>query len=46
MNEEENEDFENFTKCWTCDNVYVDGDVKVTDHWHITGRYIGSFLHF
>ena len=32
MNEEENEDFENFTKYWTCDNVYVDGDVKVTDH--------------
>ena len=32
MNEEENEDFENFTKCWTCDTVYVDGDVKVTDH--------------
>ena len=32
MNEEENEDFENFTKCWICDNVFVDGDVKVTDH--------------
>ena len=22
-------DFENFTKCWICDNVYVDADVKV-----------------
>ena len=28
MNEEENEDFENFTKCWICDNVFVDGVLK------------------
>ena len=24
---------------WICDNVYVDGDVKVRDHCHITGTY-------
>ena len=28
--------FQNFTKCWICDNVYVDGDVKVRDHSNIT----------
>ena len=28
-------DFGQSTKCWICDNVYVDGDVKVRDHYHI-----------
>ena len=27
---------------WICDNVYVEGDVKVRDHCHITGKYRGS----
>ena len=35
----DNEDFENSAKCWVCDNAYVDGDVKVRDHYHITGKY-------
>ena len=30
------------TKCWICDNDYVDNDVKVRDHCHITGKYRGS----
>ena len=42
MNKKDVVDFENSTKCWTCDNVYVDGDVKVKDHCHITGKYKGS----
>ena len=42
MTKEDNEDFENFTKCWICDNDYVDGDVKVRYHCHITGKYRGS----
>ena len=25
------EDFENFTKFWFCDNIYVDGDVIVRE---------------
>ena len=29
--------FQNSTKCWICDNVYVDGDFNVKDHCHITG---------
>ena len=32
----------NSTKCWICDNDYIDTDVKVRDHCHITGKYRGS----
>ena len=42
MTKKDNEDFESFTKCWIYDNSYVDGDVKVRDHCHITGKYTGS----
>ena len=42
MNKGDDEDFENSTKRWICDNYYVDGDVKVRDHCHITGKYRGS----
>ena len=38
MTKEDNEDFEHCTKCWTCDNVYVDNTVKVRDHSHIIGK--------
>ena len=38
MTKEDHEDFENFSKCWVCDNVYADGDVKVKDHCHIHGK--------
>ena len=39
MTKNANEDFENSTKFWICDNEYVDGNVKVSDHCHITGKY-------
>ena len=42
MTKEDNEDFKKSTKCWICDNDYVDNDVKVRDHCHITGQYTGS----
>ena len=42
MTKEDNEDFKNSTKCGICDNHSVDIDVKVRDHCHITGKYIGS----
>ena len=42
MTKKDNEDFENSTKCWTWDNTYVDGDVKVRDHCLITGKYRDS----
>ena len=44
MTKKGDEDFENSTKCWICDNDYVDGNVKVRDHCHITGKYRGSTL--
>ena len=34
----DNGEFENFTKCWICDNDYTDNDVKVRDRYHITGK--------
>ena len=42
MTKKDNEDFENSTKCWIYDNDYIDGDVKVKDHCHITGKYRAS----
>ena len=42
MIKEDNENFKNSTKCWICGNVYVDNDVTVRDHCHITGKYRGS----
>ena len=42
MTKEDNEDFENPTKCWICDSSYFDDDVKVRDHCHITEKYTGS----
>ena len=32
-------DFKCSTKCWICDNAYVDGDVKVRDNCHVTGKH-------
>ena len=29
MNKEDNEDFENSSKCWICNNTYIDCDLKV-----------------
>ena len=42
MTKEDNEDFDNSTICWICDNDYFDGYIKVRDHFHITGKYRGS----
>ena len=44
MTKKDNQDYENSTKCWICDNIYVVGDVKVTDHCYIPGNYRG-FVH-
>ena len=29
MTKEDHEDFKNFTKCWICDNDYIDNNVEV-----------------
>ena len=39
---EGHENFKNSTKCWSCDNDYINNDVKVGDHCYITGKYRGS----
>ena len=39
ITKKDNEDFENSTKYWICDNDYIDGDVEVRDHCHIIGKY-------
>ena len=41
ITQKDDEIFENFTKFWIW-NAYVDGDVKVRDHYHVTGNYTGS----
>ena len=39
MTIEDNKDFEDSTKCWICEIDYIDTDIKVRDHCHITGKY-------
>ena len=38
MNKKDNEDFKNSTKCCICKKEYEEGEVKVKDHDHITGK--------
>ena len=42
MTKEETEYLKNSTKCWICDNDYIDTDIKVRNHRYITGKYRGS----
>ena len=39
MTNEDDKTFESSTKCWICNNTFVEGDIKVTDHCRITGKY-------
>ena len=32
MTKGDNKNFKNSTKCWICDNYYIDIDVNVGDH--------------
>ena len=36
---ENNENLKKSTRCWICDNDYIDADVKVIDHCHITRKH-------
>ena len=42
MTKEDNEDFQNSTKCMICDNDYINTDIKVRYHCRVTGKYRGS----
>ena len=39
MTKEDNENFNNSTKCWIYYNDYIYDDVKVRDHYHNIGKY-------
>ena len=38
----DDKNFERSAKCWICDNAFVENDVKVRDHCHVTGKYGGA----
>ena len=38
MTKKNNKNFKSSTKCWICDNDYVDNVVKVKDHCLINGK--------
>ena len=42
MTKKNNKNFKSSTKCWICDNDYVDNVVKVKDHCLINGKQRGS----
>ena len=42
MTKDDEENFKNATTCHICDVEYVDEDIRVRDHCHITGKYRGS----
>ena len=42
MTAEEEELFKGSDKCYICGHKYLDNEIKVRDHCHITGKYRGS----
>ena len=42
MNEEDKANFETSTDCWICRKDFEEGEVKVRDHCHFTGKYRGT----
>ena len=43
MNKGNNEEFKDSIKCCVSDDNYIDNEVKVRDHCHITGKYRGTY---
>ena len=41
MTKKYDNDFKNSAKCWVYYNAYIDGDVKVRDHCHISRKQRG-----
>ena len=44
MSAEDEELFQLSSKFWICDKLFDVGDDKVTDHCHVTGKYIEVLL--
>jgi len=39
MNEKDKVNFETSTNCWICQKDFEEGEVRVRDNCHITGKY-------
>ena len=39
---EEEEQFQSSNTCWICEKLIDDGDEKVRDHCHVTGKFRGT----
>ena len=42
MSKEEEEKFLSSNACWICEKLIGDGDEKVRDHCHVTGKFRGT----
>ena len=42
MTTEGEENFERSTKCWICENTFIERCVKVRDQCHVTRKYRGA----
>ena len=42
MTPDDENDFQTATSCHICGNKYIESDVRVRDHCHVTGKYRGS----
>ena len=42
MIEEEEDQFQSSNTCWICEKHIDDGDEKVRDHFHVTGKFRGA----
>jgi len=42
LTEEEKENFEKAAECWICKNPFEDGEKKVRDHYHYSGKFRGA----
>jgi len=42
LTEEEKTNFEKAAECWICKNPFEDGEKKVRDHWHYSGKFRGE----
>ena len=39
MTEKDHYDFNNSTKCWNFKKPYEESEVKVKEHYHVTGKH-------
>jgi hypothetical protein len=42
MTESDIDDFHTASCCWICSKPFIDTDIRVRDHDHVTGKYRGA----